>query len=597
MPDGFCRSGCPSDRVRVALDTESPICSVAGVGRQATCCKTSYYDEVLVPNEKLQAYEDAMNEWVKSETCPNPSKIFSKRHLSSSSTELAVRADKVGDISVQDLLIRIIAGIGSQVMLDQYRRIWNAAVQYEYLQITYISNYIRNNWLPEWQGPAQTALEILCSPLYWADKIKAFVTGDKTDTLNCTYSYCDIEGYCEYLGDGEGSVTLKRRHATLRPLGGGHLGRFAHSHIHHNSRQLLQTRKLKNVEVKDPDNEQPTHEYQVDIPANPTVETIAKDNPNNPLLDDVVVFSYPDECRLFNIHLELYKDLRNKDLEIEHVVDKHILETFIEESALGKYESLHNRYACLGNLLTELARLKSRKTSKYGPIPIAFWDRMEEIDLEAEPGLPKLPGDTDYKLSFIMDRMFECLGSARHFQNFMAVDIAINAAKRDVMQLHRTVGKNYVTRLLRKGGKSTKEVRDDTTKLLARIRGAFSTFRYMELDQTQKKLNNIVKEVRVQCEFAEKVYNKKYPNEKVRLADYWIEWMKDYYEHVTKTAKDNVLDIVAEVLAQTKGETGPLANKVNKAMGTFRKVATNGVRVHIDTSGFPTDGDTDMGGT
>ena len=149
MPDGFCRSGCPNDRVRVALDTEVPACSSAAVGGMATCCRTDYYDEVLVPNEKLKAYEEAMADWVQNENYPNPYKVFSKRRrsLSSSSTELAVRADKVQDITVHVLLANLIARIGSPTMLDQQTRIWNNGLrdEYEYLQITYISNYIRQN--------------------------------------------------------------------------------------------------------------------------------------------------------------------------------------------------------------------------------------------------------------------------------------------------------------------------------------------------------------------------------------------------------------------------------------------------------------------
>ncbi|KAM6527647.1 hypothetical protein FALCPG4_008698 [Fusarium falciforme] len=120
MPDGFCRSGCPNDRVRVALDTEVPACSSAVVGGIATCCRIDYYDEV-----------------------------FSKRRRSwsssSSSTELAVRADKIKDITIHVMLTNLIARIGSSPMLAQQTRIWNDAVRYEYLQITYISNYIRQN--------------------------------------------------------------------------------------------------------------------------------------------------------------------------------------------------------------------------------------------------------------------------------------------------------------------------------------------------------------------------------------------------------------------------------------------------------------------
>jgi hypothetical protein len=227
-----------------------------------------------------------MADWVENETCPNPFKVFSKRRrsLSSSSTELAVRADKIQDITIHVMLTNLIARIGSSPMLAQQTRIWNDAVRYEYLQITYISNYIRQNWRLEWQGPSEMAIDILCNPFLWANRIKAFLTGNVDaieSILNCTYGSCDQEGYCEYLGDdGDGSPGLERRHATLLPLGGHtHSSRFAHSHHHHHhhhhhsrssgSKHLLETREVKTIKIKDPndDKDADPHEYNAELPS------------------------------------------------------------------------------------------------------------------------------------------------------------------------------------------------------------------------------------------------------------------------------------------------------------------------------------------
>ncbi|EXL69264.1 hypothetical protein FOPG_14759 [Fusarium oxysporum f. sp. conglutinans race 2 54008] len=59
-------------------------------------------------------------------------------------------------------------------------------------------------------------------------------------------------------------------------------------------------------------------------------------------------------------------------LEVEHVLDKHILKDFMRDSVTGK--------------------LQLGATSKYGPIPVAFWERMDDINLELERGVPALPG-------------------------------------------------------------------------------------------------------------------------------------------------------------------------------------------------------------
>ncbi|KAJ4176347.1 hypothetical protein NW755_014461 [Fusarium falciforme] len=597
---GFCRSGCPDDRVRVALDTQETSCSGGGM---ATCCRTDYYDEVLVPNDKLKAYDEAMAAWVESETCPNPYNVFTKRRRSlSSSTGVAARSDDIDDITVHLLLTNLIARIGSDVMLDQETGIWNNRVRYEYLQLTYISNYIRQNWLLDWQGPSQIALEILCNPLEWANRIKAFLTGDKdalASIVDCTYGYCDKDGYCENLGDGDDdSADLKRRHASLLPHGSGHMhpSRFAHSHHHHHhsrSNHLLEAREVKTIKVEDPDAKpgDDPHEYDAEEPSSPTAAKIAKDDPNNKLLNDAVRIMVPDRCKLAYVKLFKYRDRGALKLQIEHLIDKIILRIFFEKSATGK--------------------LRSGETSKYGPIPIAFWDMMEDLDLEDDANwpldnkgkkikLPDLPGGKGYKRSFIMDRVYECLGSERNDQVFMILDSTINAAKREVMQGYRTVGKNHLRDLLVRKGKSQREIKENTRRVLDRIRAGFSVFQYFDLDRAHKKLDKIVKDVWVQFKFAESVYNEKNPNNKVQLANFWIEWITDHFAHVETKFKTNVQDMVKEVRFELQDLKDDMTKAVLDVVGSFEKQAKVNWRVHVRTDGFPqidTDGDTDMGGT
>ncbi|EXL91431.1 hypothetical protein FOIG_15333 [Fusarium odoratissimum NRRL 54006] len=570
---GYCRSGCPSDRVRVALDTAFHTCTSKLEGGQVTCCKTDYYDEVLVPNEKITAYKEAMADWLENETCPNPSKVLGKR----STTDLVVREDDIDDISSYLLLRNILSETGSPVMLAQEVNIWNSAVRarYEFLQITYISSYIRDNWRLDWQGPSQMAIDILCEPLYWALRIKAFLTGDEDAVAsigNCTYAYCDEKGYCENLSDAVESADLKRRHAHLDY----HFSHFTHSH-HHHSRHILEARAREDIEIKDPDDPTERHRYRLEVPSNPSVDVIAKKNPKNPLLDQVVEITHPDLCKASLVMLTAYRDPRIVALEVEHVLDKHILKDFMRDSVTGK--------------------LQSGATSKYGPIPVAFWDRMDDMNLELERGVPALPGGRTGDLGFVMNRAFECLGSAENDQIFMIVQKDINDAKNNVMQLHRTIAKRYLPFLLATAGKTKEEIEDDRSKVLSRIRAGFSVFRYMQKEETKDKLNKIVKDIRVQFKFAESVYNKKYPNEKVQLADYWIEWITDYYALVSKKFRENMLAMATEVREEVKGIKDDWAKNMRGYMQAFEKQAKNEALTLIDTSGFSKDDDTEMGGT
>lgn len=166
-----------------------------------------------------------------------------------------------------------------------------------------------------------------------------------------------------------------------------------------------------------------------------------------------------------------------------------------------------------------------------------------------------------------------------------------------VMQLHRTIAKRYLPFLLATAGKTKEEIEDGRSKVLSRIRAGFSVFRYMQKEETKDKLNKIVKDIRVQFKFAESVYNKKYPNEKVQLADYWIEWITDYYALVSKKFRENMLAMATEVREEIKGIKDDWAKNMRGYMQAFEKQAKNEALTLIDTSGFSKDDDTEMGGT
>ncbi|KAF7553490.1 hypothetical protein G7Z17_g3624 [Cylindrodendrum hubeiense] len=91
--NSFCRSGCPPDRVRVAVDTLTNVCSAAGLGGMALCCKTSFSDkdDIEVENLKLDAFKSAMESWAKDHAVPRRADLEDVVANSSTSTERAAR--------------------------------------------------------------------------------------------------------------------------------------------------------------------------------------------------------------------------------------------------------------------------------------------------------------------------------------------------------------------------------------------------------------------------------------------------------------------------------------------------------------------------
>ncbi|RYC80923.1 hypothetical protein BFJ63_vAg16191 [Fusarium oxysporum f. sp. narcissi] len=579
---GYCRSGCPSDRVRVALDTAFHTCTSKLGGGQATCCKTDYSEEVLVPNEKIAVYRKVMDDWVKGGTCPNPDKVLGKR----STTDLVVRDDPIKDITIFLLLRNLITHTGSDVMLAQQVHIWNDgvdAMDEEYLRYTYISTYIRRNWILDWQGPSEIALDILCHPHYWAKRIRAYLTGDswtKANLMNCKTSFCEKDEDCP-LDGGDLSGDNSRRHVTLF---GRHAHQLSHSHHHQFIRHSLEERGLDDNKLKFKVPGAPAGEniYEIEVPYNPTLADIKDDD--NELLEKVVLIRLRDDCwipivtvRKFSKKmLELYK------LQMEHLVDKSILRAWYENSVIGK--------------------LPSGAASKYGPIPIVFWERINDIDFAVEPGVPNLPGSEDGLFQFqrLFDRTFECLGSGRNYKAFMIVDAEINQAKNYVMRFNRFPAEKSLERYVERDEERSKEtIKAEQEKMVKRIRATLSVFWYLATPTAKEKLNKVVKDIHTQLKFAEGVYNKRFPNEKVRLADYFIEWLKDHYEKVVASMRTNVESQIAQTRRLLRGFDDELAKDMRVNMDNFEKNLRGGRNLRIDISGFPKigDGDTEMGGT
>ncbi|KAF4437569.1 hypothetical protein F53441_13000 [Fusarium austroafricanum] len=398
---GTCRSNCLSDRVRVAIDWPFQACSIYPVGGQATCCKTTYGKEKDEPNEQLEAYRQGLDEWLADKYCPNPYKVLKKRDLSSSSTELAVRADKVGDMSPRELLTNILGLVGSQVMLAEMRLIWNNAIRrrYYYLQITYMSNYIRNNWRYDWEGPSAFARNVLCYPNTWAARIEAFLKGDKDSNvlfLNCSNpSLCYSDGNCGEAGDNGN----KRRHAALFGRHSNHFPTSSHHQRHHQhhhrSSHVLERREVHTIEIKDEKGKK--HKFDIHIPPYPDLSRVPQ---NNSLLKRLAQIRFRGPC---------------------------------EETAVILRNYYHTRDFALPN----------GERSTYGPIPIEIWTFMEHASLGSLPNAPGVPGGRELEEDRVFERAYECLGSISNDQVFMIADIDINAAK-NYVRLNKIVKDAYV---------------------------------------------------------------------------------------------------------------------------------------------------------
>ncbi|KAG7404196.1 hypothetical protein Forpe1208_v015956 [Fusarium oxysporum f. sp. rapae] len=92
----------------------------------------------------------------------------------------------------------------------------------------------------------------------------------------------------------------------------------------------------------------------------------------------------------------------------------------------------------------------------------------------------------------------------------------------------------------------------------------------MGLKPTKEKFNNIAKGIHVQFKFAKSIYNKKYPDKKIQLTDYWIVWIMDYYAQVVKKFKENVSGQITEIQALLDGVDNDLSEGLRTIINHFK---------------------------
>ncbi|GKU12195.1 hypothetical protein FLAG1_11670 [Fusarium langsethiae] len=484
-PSGFCRSGCPPDRVQVAIDTEIDTCSTVGVGGMAHCCKTDYSEVFEWENPKLDAFKYQLKAWMKKPTCPDEKEILLRRGTlvdniganASLSMDLASRAvkeiDNSNDMTV--LLARVIAGTLAQPLLEEMADIWSGELREEYPYIVYRYLAALRKQTPEWEtdDPEIMSRYLVCNPKK-ANARSAAIQGLKSDggkiIFNCSIS-CDASGNC----GNELPKALRNEYE---------------------------------VTVKDADGNEATLEYEIP-PHDPPSDL----DPTNPNLQHAVTFENDDDCFDASIiQIEYHVELPY--FQTEHPLDKSVLKKFLSDLTNGI--------------------LRNGATSQFGPIPIHFLEEVNRLGIE-QGGWPAIPGNPEFDNDNLWSRLFEVLGSRDNVDNFVITDEEINAIKGVLMQLFNPYQLTTIeTRLA-----------SNPDEVFARVRAVISFFEYMNLSQDESgfnanpkgKLGNIINQIVRQLLHAEALYEEEH-GERVLIAQFFREWYTAYCEKVTEKAQE-----------------------------------------------------------
>jgi chitinase len=199
-PENFCRSGCPNDRVRVAMDQYAQGCYVGGGGGgRSRCCVPSYSDTVKVENPKLDEYRDDMRAYLDDPTCENPGSVLDSRRMALRSIDimsdqqnqngtLVARGKSDAWNPANGFLLLLVTKSAASGMLDAMEEIWDDAMQKPFpnLKITNLRKFLTGLASYATDGPIQAVHDVICSPHYWNN-----LAGPRT--LTCGRSICEEE--------------------------------------------------------------------------------------------------------------------------------------------------------------------------------------------------------------------------------------------------------------------------------------------------------------------------------------------------------------------------------------------------------------------
>ncbi|RSM09999.1 hypothetical protein CDV31_007405 [Fusarium ambrosium] len=572
-PLGFCRSGCPEDRVRVALDSHPLHCTE---GSMAVCCTPNYNDTIEVENPKLQEFRDAVKEYTKRPVCTNPGPLLSKRgdlfddFLDFEDADLSVNTSLAvvenfarevdnGGKKTEELLFLIIAKSGTDAMISMMIDIWNDTMGklFPNLHTSVFLEYLKKLGLFKEEGPKEMSHSVVCHPSVWNARIEAEKNGGKNTALvDCSEEYCPYEGECNDR-DADPPVLTRKRSLDSHVV---HLWPRSHNHhheMHHRQDELFKRAGAVRVTETLSAGGQGTVVITRVFPAYYAERELAA---NDPLRDHA--FSHLDraDCantRLRRSHVSPRTSPRGRPWQIEHLVDASRIDAFMHDAVRGV--------------------LPSGTVSRFGSVTISFFRVAQTMPLG--PRVPPLPGGANPPRLF--DRIGECLGSQTNRENFVILNMEINWIKGYLMRFNDPIARVRWEDLTTNFNNVVYR-----SKVLQRIRNSITMIHYLNRragTDINLRLANIVNCIEGQLRHAQDVYNANHPNDQVRIADFWREWSRDQFVHLVTHTQRWAGDLIREMRHAWGVSTHPAAQGVLEVLNTLEaELAT----IRVDTTRF-----------
>ncbi|KAK2675022.1 hypothetical protein RAB80_010006 [Fusarium oxysporum f. sp. vasinfectum] len=204
---------------------------------------------------------------------------------------------------------------------------------------------------------------------------------------------------------------------------------------------------------------------------------------------------------------------------------------------VNKLPSDHDaEYPFSKGLLKKFFSLASGRPARSGAVPIACSESIPslgESDRFRKFWVP-IPGNPNFDNTKLFDRLFECLGSYADDRNFNITEQLLNVVEGAIMQNNDPMA--YENRL-----EKTESRPNDA---LAILRSAIASFDYMNTitgPNVHGKMTNILNGMWNQLFTAQTMWKLVYPDVQANIADFFVEWLTDWYEIAVVRAKGFLL--------------------------------------------------------
>lgn len=500
-----CLSGCPSGKVRVAMDSGHNHCAT---GARSFCCDAESYDIEDRESPEIKAYRTAMEAWLKQPTCPNkdrPFVIFKREEVYGGGDEkddcvtqetkslLSARDQKrliyfLPDRRVLALLTAILATAWHESMTQHdkaLRAVWDDKIKAisEVLAsvplLSFLTDKLRYPAFEE-DGPEETAVKVLCKPHVYVSLIKPKSPG----ALVCGVEMCGVDGLCQN-EDGENSPSNQRGLGLTSPIRRSFLSLDATENLSILEKRLEQLR----FQCIDPSHPQGVSISWFKRPYISAGNWDAQDN----IYDNALDRAFTQDCSNTALSLHVLPD--GNPYCTEHILEMQTMAFFFTHAAKDS--------SCQVDCDFFLNGFRRPIVSNQ----------------------PTVPGG--FQSSYPSERIMDALGSEQNRQNFVLLGRELNELKKRVWELSSPVSDKKWQRL---------STSDDAKLALQWIRDVIMIFNYLNNDFVRPKFEGINNILRDELQRASDAWNSQNIH-KIDLRKCWDVWFPEHLGKMVEQAK------------------------------------------------------------